>query len=545
LNKKRHQPTSETPKTTPTFLLELPLQVDSQQAKHLRGHFEAARQLYNALLAEAMKRFRRMRADVRWQQARLLPRTEKQARRVAFSALRTEYGFAEYALHRFATQANISWLADHLDSNTTQTLATRAYQAANRVCVGKARRVRFKSKGRGLDSLEGKVNRTGIRFVLQAPKEGHQGWLVWGKERYSALMDWRDPVVQHGLRHRIKYARLVRRKAASPRAQGADCQGYRYYAQLALEGIPYQKPKHPVGRDTIGLDLGPSTIAIVPQQGIARLETFCAELAPDARAKRRLARKLDRQRRSNNPQHYDEKGRVKKGRKTWHDSQGYKRTRRRLAHRERKLAAHRKSLHGKLVHEVVASGNTIITEKMSYRAWQRQYGKSVGLHAPGLFIAWLKRTVASTGGTLSEVPTRRTKLSQYCHGCGTYQKKPLRERWHQCACGVGPVQRDVYSAFLAAHLNLKTFLPSIAQQTWESAETRLRAAIEANIQRANAGQVLPQSMGIPRARARLPESLANVPQEFCLPRGNREERERQQEPPRLYLRHLALEKHFM
>ena len=47
----------------------------------------------------------------------------------------------------------------------------------------------------------------------------------------------------------------------------------------------------------MGLDLGPSTLAIVPKQGVARLETFCAELAPDAKARRRLARKLDRQRR--------------------------------------------------------------------------------------------------------------------------------------------------------------------------------------------------------------------------------------------------------
>src|SRR5712691_8594972 len=49
--------------TTPTFLLELPLAVDAGQAKRLRAHFEAGRCLYNALLGEAMKRLRAMRAD--------------------------------------------------------------------------------------------------------------------------------------------------------------------------------------------------------------------------------------------------------------------------------------------------------------------------------------------------------------------------------------------------------------------------------------------------------------------------------------------------
>ena len=99
--------------------------------------------------------------------------------------------------------------------------------------------------------------------------------------------------------------------------------------------------------------------------------------------------------------------------------------------------------------------------------------------------------------------------------------------WHR-SCPA----RSVYSAFLAAHLNVQTFLPSIAQVDWESAETRLRAAIEANHQRANAGQVLPQSMGIPRARARLSKSLVTLPQEPGAPPGSREERERQQEHPR-------------
>src|SRR5205823_9436706 len=118
-------------------------------------------------------------------------------------------------------------------------------------------------------------------------------------------------------------------------------------------------------------------------------------------------------------------------------SNGSEPTRRRKATRERKLTAHRKSLHDHHVHEVVAVGNSVIIEKISYKAWQKQYGKSVGLRAPGMFIELLRRTVARTGGTLLEVPTRSTKLSQFCHGCGRCVKKPLSQRFHQCPCGIG------------------------------------------------------------------------------------------------------------
>jgi len=523
---------------TPTFLLELPLVVNAGQAKRILGHLEAGRQFYNAVLSEGQRRLRRMRADPAWQTACAIPRAHKHERAAAFSALRQHYGFSEYALHAYAKTARVSWIADHLDAVLAQTLATRAYQALNRVCVGEARRVRFRSRGRGLSSIENKRNDTGLRFVLQQPEEGNRGLLIWKEEQLEAVIDWEDEVVTHGLRSRIKYARLVQRKASSERAAGADALGFRYVVQLACEGVPHHKKKHGVGSDTIGADLGPSTIALVPREAEASLAVFGEELAPDEQAIRRLQRQMDRQRRAANPGNYDAQGRIKKGSKTrlrWKTSKSYEQTRRRKAAKERKLAAHRKSLHGRKVHEIVAVGNTVILEKISYKAWQKQYGRSVGLRAPGMFVAHLRRTVASTGGTLMEVSTRSTKLSQFCHGCGRCVKKPLAQRWHQCACGIGPVQRDLYAAFLASTLSADQLIPSCAQTVvpWEGAEARLRAAHERLVQRANEGQSLPRSFGIPRAGARRPQSRSQPTLEpaFLARRGRLEAWKDRSEPP--------------
>src|SRR2546423_1218843 len=115
-----------------------------------------------------------MRADPAWQEARAIPQARKQERKEAFSRLRHAYGFSEYALHEFDKTANRSWIAEHIDSMMAQTLATRAYQAVNRVCRGLAKKVRFKSKGRGLDSVENKWNKSELRFLLQPPEEGIQ-----------------------------------------------------------------------------------------------------------------------------------------------------------------------------------------------------------------------------------------------------------------------------------------------------------------------------------------------------------------------------------
>ena len=109
--------------------------------------------------------------------------------------------------------------------------------------------------------------------------------------------------------------------------------------------------------------------------------------------------------------------------------------------------------------------------------------------------------------------------------------KNLSERWHQCTCGIGPVQRDLYSAFLAVYLDLRTFVPSIAHQEWESAETRLRAAIEEVQERATAGEALPQSFGMPRVGARLPKSLVSCQQELRYRHERVEALARWPEPP--------------
>jgi len=251
---------------------------------------------------------------------------------------------------------------------------------------------------------------------------------------------------------------------------------------------------------------------------------------------------MERQRRANNPENYDEKGRVKKHGKTcllWKESKRYIATRRQHANTERRLAAHRKSLHGKLAHDIVQVGNTINIEKTSFKGWQKQYGKSIGLRAPGMFVAHLTRIVAKTGGTLREVSAYQTKLSQYCHQCQQYVKKPGSQRWHTCPCGCGPVQRDLYSAFLLAHLGPQQTIPSVTQHVWEGAEPRLRAVIEGLQQRANEGHALPRSMGLlasrkaVRAGARRLKSPAYPQQELALFTEKQEALGEQQEPPLL------------
>jgi len=417
---------------TPTFILELALETSPHDEVELDARFEAARQLYNACLDEAKRRLALLRQSHEFKHARRMPRTVKgkrnKGRTEAFKALNDKFGFSEYSIIIYATTIRNSWISNHIDANTAQKLASRAFKAVQRIAFGQAKRVRFKGKNQ-LKSVEGATNKTGIRYK---EKTGH---VLWKGLKLKCIIDVNDEVVVHGLSHRVKFCRIIKR-IFNGKA--------RFFVQLALEGKPYQKFETP--DNTVGLDIGPSTIAVVTDDN-ATLERFCDALKDKQKEIRRLQRKLDRQRRANNPQNYNPNGTIKKGKKTWHQSTRYKKTRRKLAELQRKLAAHRKTLHGKKANRILRQGKYVKTEKLSYRAFQKNFGRSVRDRAPGMFMVILRRKAENAGGSVVEFSTRATKLSQYCHKCQKYTKKPLSQRTHTC-CNLN-IQRDIYSAFLA------------------------------------------------------------------------------------------------
>ncbi|GAW93485.1 zinc ribbon domain-containing protein [Calderihabitans maritimus] len=411
---------------TPSFVCEIPLRFSRAQEKKLLARLEAARQLYNACLGEAMKRVRLVRQSKLWQQAQKEP--DRKQKKSLFREARSKYGFTDAAMQHYAVEIRRScWIKEHLDVHVAQKLGTRAYRAAGRVLFGEARRVRFKGKNQ-MDTVEGKSNAAGIRW--------RNNCVAWKGLILPAIIDLKDPIIRHALSCRIKYVRLVRRKI-----NGRN----RFYAQLVCEGVPYQKPQNALGEGVVGIDIGPSTIARVNGTE-AHLDRFCEELADKEAEIRRLQRKLDRSRRANNPENYNPDGTVKKGPKKWRESKTYLKTRARLAEVQRRLADHRKSLHGRMVNETLRMGNVFKFEKLSYRSLQKVFGRSVNTRAPGKFIRELTRKAESAGGKVLEFSTR-LGLSSRCH-CGVRKRKTLSERWHVCSCGVR-CQRDLYSAYLA------------------------------------------------------------------------------------------------
>lgn len=442
---------------TPTFVLELPLVVSQSDERIILSRLEAGRRLYNAVLHEALKRLNAMRSSEDWNVARSLPAGKYRSESIG--SICKNFGFTEFALHSFVkiVRKAAGW-DNRLSAQETQTLATRVFQTVREYVFGGRGKPRFKSVNRPLHSLEGKQNTTGIRFLKELGVVQWTGLILPARVKDTEYFT-------EALKNKTKYCRIVWKNLNGRK---------RFYVQLMQEGLAPNGKKYIATDNSVGLDIGPSNVAIV-SENVAALEMLAPNIIQPWKETKRLQRKLDRSRRAMNPQNYTTNGTIRRGVKlNWKASSRYKRTVVALATTERKLASGRKRDHGELVNKILAQGNVVKTEALSYKGFQKNFGRSAKVRASGLFYSILTRKAESAGGKVENLNTRALAMSQYDHISCAKTKKPLSQRHHNLADGKCCIQRDIYSAFLALNAQENTHNPHQLHVSWSAVEPLLR-----------------------------------------------------------------------
>ena len=449
------------------FVHELPLVLEGAQERELEVAFDTARQAYNSLLGEALRRLDLMRERKAY---RVACGARGRNRQAAFRQLRKELGFSQYELHGWASRhLTRSWLSRHLDTTVIRSMSQRAFTAANKHATGKRGRPRFKG-AHMLDSFEGQSNAQGLRY--------QQGFVIWNGDSFPAPRKYRvaiatDPRTEHALALPILRVRIVRRRLGTTR---------RYWVQLIVAGRPFLPSDSQFGRGIVGIDPGPRTFAIFSEALSGRVD-LAVPKANMLRAMRRIQRRIQRSLRANNPEKFGSDGRFRDTRTPWRRSASRSRNRARLADLHRRAAAGRKNRHGRLINSILKLGNDIRLEDNSFRSFQRQFGRSVANAAPAAFVRRLRHKAANAGASVVMI-SATLRLSQTCHGCGTVEKKPLDQRSHVCPCGI-EAQRDLYSALLLAHLVPIRLVPGWRldaghlSERWPGVRSRLSVASSA------------------------------------------------------------------
>ena len=252
---------------------------------------------------------------------------------------------------------------------------------------------------------------------------------------------------------------------------------FRFYVQILYEGRPWKLDKNgnlknKQGTGRIGIDYGTSTIAVVSESKVIykNLAEEANNLKHLERQLKILQRKMDRSRRSTNPNCFNSDGTYKKGTKIKVKSRNYKKILKQFREINRKLSCIKKYEIGRDANIIRSLGDQIYGEHMNFQGLakrsknttinqntgkinkKKRFGKSISNRCPGLMVSTLKNKF---GNGYHEVNTWEFKASQYNHITNTCIKKKLFQRIQELDYNgeTITIQRDLYSAFLLMNSN--------------------------------------------------------------------------------------------
>lgn len=459
-----------------TYTLTLPLSTERFQEDILDKRLEIARNIYNSVLGNAMKRYNLMVQSKEYRKLKKqlnnsnklyhecevikvknkLNKNRKELYK-QIQSMNLKYGLSQYSLYE-DVKLMYKHFKDNIGSLEAQAITDRVWSSLDKLLYGDGNKVCFKKYGE-VNSIENKWNKSGLKYDLDSNN------IIWKDLEIPVIIKPNDLYAQKAIQDRVKYCRIVRKLIRGE---------YKYYVQLVMEGIPPKKcdketgeVKTYIGKGNVGIDIGTRTLAISSQFDVKLLE-LCPEIKNLQNIKTKLQRKLDRSRRSMNPNNYNENGTIKRGIKLkWIKSNYYIKIQMELADIARKQACIRKQSHEKLANYIISLGDDIKIETMSYKGLQarakkttinkktgkfnkkKRFGKSLANKAPAMLIEIINRKLNYYDNGIKKINTQKVKASQYNHFTDKYSKKELKDRWNNDIA----IQRDCYSAFLIMNVN--------------------------------------------------------------------------------------------
>ena len=432
------------------YILTIPLKTEQFQEHILNKQFEKYRKIYNACIKELYKRYNHMVQSKEYQKN---CKSDRIDRNKVFYELDKRFGLTEYSLHYFTKP-----MAKYFNVNAmiTQVIHKRAFKSFRLLMLHKAKKIKYKSYGE-LNSIEGKTSKKSIIF--------RDDNILFAGLKIPVVIKKNDYYSRIALTDKIKYCRIERKIIKGK---------YHYYVQFIIEGVPPMKInkeigeiKHYINDGIVGLDIGTQSLAICSKTEVKLLE-LAPEIQNIEKQKRVMQRKLDRSRRSTNPNKFNDNGTYKiKNNIRWIKSNRYIKIQMELKELYRKQREIRKQSHNTLANYILTLGNDIKVENMDFVKLQnrnstiskntgeivknKKFGKSLENKAPSMLLTILDTKLKWLNTQLKKVNTYTVKASQYNHVKNNYIKKNLNERWNNF--GEFKIQRDLYSAFLIMNVN--------------------------------------------------------------------------------------------
>ena len=483
---------------TPSYIVSTKIHLPESIANLLEKSFRISNSAYNEALSFGLKRFEVLKRNSEYQELlearrpaveklaalkkakkkdNVLSKQVKDYNDALFKLIKA-YGLTEFDLsaHLSQQRRKPSSPYQQLAACEIQIIAGEAMKTLKKVLFYqiKPHKVRFRSKYDLDVSYRNRVNKEATR-IAPSDKKGMAYRLYIHKA--STFVDIPDKAFnkyqQMSLMRseKIKYVQIVRKTIRGKKV---------YYLQIVCQGFPPSKVTK--GEGVVGIDPGISTVAFASPSEVALVDLVPKNITRKEKLLKQLDRKIERSRRVNNPECYDERGKIKKG--AWFKRPPNRQVRLRNRRRKvyRSLSEERKKIQGQLVNRLVSQASVIRVEELNVKGLQKRsrdirinpktnrpyskkrFGKAIFRAAPSTFRTSLETRATQLGIDVEVISPKEVKPSQYNHITQTFEKKPLSTRVYDLSDSYPGVQRDLYSAFLIGHIENGHYLREQLEQ---------------------------------------------------------------------------------
>ena len=471
---------------TPSYVVSTKVPLPESIAKRLEKSLRISNSAYNEALSFGLKRFEALKQNSQYQDllearrpvaAKLaaLKKAKKKDKALskqvkeyndALFELRKAYSLTEFELQKYLAQQRRKPGSPYQQFNAgeIQVIASQAYKTLEKVLFYqiKPHKVRFRSKFDLDVSFRNRVNTTGTRLEPSNRKDVAYRLYIHKASTFvdipvKAFNKYQQTSLMRS--EKIKYVQIIRKTIRGKKV---------YYLQIVCQGFPPSKDTK--GEGVVGIDPGISTVAFASPSEMALVDLVPAAITQKEKLLKQLDQRIERSRRVNNPECYDERGKIKKGARFKRPSNRQMRLRNRRRKAYRSLSEERKKLQGQLVSRIVSQASCIRVEELGVKGLQKRsrdirinpktnrpyskkrYGKAIFRAAPSSFRTALETRAFQLGIEFEVISPKDVKPSQYNHITQTFEKKSLSTRVYDLSDEYTGVQRDLYSAFLIGHI---------------------------------------------------------------------------------------------
>ena len=458
--------------STPTYVVKILLDLKANDYRTVEKSMNVANSIYNDMLSEGKKRINRLRADENYwklikdynvakehNKKRSNQKIDIKPINNQIKNMLKSYGLSQTDFERFLKDRrhNLDFYKV-LSTPEIQVIAKQAFNTIKNVIYfkSKLKNLKFKSKYKN-SSFKNKRNDTGLRLVNNENNKYAYKLILGNKHEINIKRNAFTTYQQNCMlrAEKIKYVQIQKSKIKGK---------FRYYLVIYLQGTP--PTKYSVGSGIVGCDNGVSTLAYVSDSKLKLIDLVPEKCLRMEEGINRLNKQISRKLRLLNPQCFNEKNEVIKGKKMTNRSNNLIKIMNRVQNKQRKMRIYRNELQNKVCNDLLSQGNIIQLEKMNIKSLQKRsknirinpktnrpyskkrFGKNILKASPSSLVTLLKTKAASRGATVIEINTKDTKPSQYNHILNKNIKKTLNIRIYNLSDEYLNIQRDLYSAIL-------------------------------------------------------------------------------------------------